>query len=300
MIKSVTVTNHLGKSIKLEMRFPEKSGFFISSIDGLGPAHANINMSELATSDGSKFNSARLNSRNIVLNLGFLGVDIESVRLMSYKYFPIKKQVKLLFETDSRRCEIYGNVESNEPNIFSERESTQISIVCPDPYFYSTKTAITYFSGLEPVFEFPFSNESLTENLLEMGRILVNQEQTVWYDGDADVGIVIYIHALGDVVNPIITNSLTREVMRIDTTKLEAITGHGIIAGDDIIISTVRGQKYIRLLRDGEYINILNCLEKNSDWFQISQGDNVFSFTADEGGTKLQFRIENRIVYDGV
>ena len=49
MIKSVTVTNYLGESIKLELGFPEKSGFLIQSIDGLGPPKADIHKTEVAT-----------------------------------------------------------------------------------------------------------------------------------------------------------------------------------------------------------------------------------------------------------
>jgi hypothetical protein len=66
MIKSVTVTNYLGESIKMELGFPEKSGFLIQNIDGLGPGKATINLTQFATSDGSLFNSAKLNERNIV------------------------------------------------------------------------------------------------------------------------------------------------------------------------------------------------------------------------------------------
>jgi hypothetical protein len=88
--------------------------------------------------------------------------------------------------------------------------------------------------------------------------------------------------------------------MKINTDKLLALTGSVIIAGDDIIISTVKGNKYITLLRDGTYINILNCLDKNVDWLQLAKGDNVFAFTAETGNAFLQFRIENRTVYEGV
>ena len=69
MIKSVTVINHLNESVKMELRSPEKSGFLIQDITGLGPAKANVNSTEMATSDGSVYNSARLNSRNIVLTI---------------------------------------------------------------------------------------------------------------------------------------------------------------------------------------------------------------------------------------
>lgn len=301
MIKAVTVTNYLGESIRLELRFPEKSGFLIQEITGLGPSKANINTTELSTSDGSLYNSARVNSRNIVFTLNLLpNPTVEATRQKSYKYFPIKKRLTLLIETDTRTCEVYGYVETNEPNIFSKQETTQISILCPDPYFYSTEKKVTNFSGIESQFSFPFSNESPIEDLINIGEIITNQERTVYYIGDAEIGINIYIHALGEVTNLTIYNSLTRETMEIDTTKLVSLTGSGIISGDDIFISTTRGNKYIQLLRDGVYINILNCLNRDASWFQLSKGDNLFLFTADTGITNLQFRIENQIVYEGV
>jgi hypothetical protein len=302
MIKSVTITNYLGESIKMELECPEKSGFLIQNIEGLGPGKATINSTELATSDGSLFNSARLNSRNIVFTLKLLDVPtVETVRQKTYKYFPIKKRVHILIETDNRLCGIYGQVESNEPTMFTNEEITQISIICPDPYFYSFGgTNVTIFSGIEPMFEFPFSNESTTENLIVLSQISTNHEQTVYYSGDSEVGIVIYIHSLGDVSNITIYNSVTRGTMKIDTAKLTALTGSGIIFGDDIIISTVKGQKYVQLLRSGEYTNILNCLDRDAEWFQLTKGDNIFAFTAESGSTNLQFRIENQTIFEGV
>lgn len=304
MIKSITVTNYLGDSIKLELRRPEQSGFLIKSVSGLGPSKANINTTEVSTNDGSFFNSARLNQRNIVFDFIFVESinreSIEDIRQKSYKYFPVKKNVDLLIETDNRIVKTTGYVESNEPNIFSSQEGAQISIICPDPYFYSTEKTVTIFSGLEPLFEFPFENNSLTDNLLEFGGIIVNKEKNVFYKGDSEVGVVIHIHAIGEATNLTIYNSLTREVLKIDTDRLEALTGSVIKAGDDIIISTIKGQKFIRLIRDGEYINILNCLGRNSDWFRLVKGDNVFAFTAETGDTNLQFRIENSIVYEGI
>ena len=141
MIYSIVVTNYLGDRIKLELGKPDVSGFLIKSITGLGPAKANVNTTEVSTNDGSLFNSARLSQRNIVLDMVFIntvyGESIEDLRQKSYKYFPLKKSVELTIETDNRYVKTTGYVESNEPNIFSSQEGTQISIICPDPYFYS-------------------------------------------------------------------------------------------------------------------------------------------------------------------
>jgi len=301
MIKSISITNHLDESINMELGRPEKSGFLIKRIDGLGPSKANINSTELSTSDGAIYNSARVGSRNIVLQLKFLDKPtIEFIRQLSYKYFPIKKRIKIEIETDTRICETFGYIESNEPDIFSNQESTQISILCPDPYFYSKETIITVFHSVDSKFEFPFSNESLVSNLIEFGVITSKTEQTIYYSGDSENGVVIKMHALGPATNITIYNTGTKEKMRIDSSKLVTLLGAGINSGDEIIISTVKGSKYISLFRNGVYYNIFNCLDKGANWFQLTKGDNVFAYTTNEGLTNLEFRIEHQIVYEGI
>lgn len=304
MIRAITFTNYLGDSIRLDLARPEESGFIVKSMTGLGPGKASINTTEVATNDGSLFNSSRMPSRNIVISLGYMWNNtIEEARQLSYKYFPIKKKITVLIETDNRMAEIEGYVESNDPTIFSSDEGSDISIICPNPFFYSAGQDginTTIFYGVEALFEFPFSNESLTENLLEMGEIKNDTERVVVYNGDAEIGVTITIHAIGEADTITIYNTGTREVMRIDTDKLEKFTGSGIVAGDEIVICTVKGNKSITLLRSGKTTNILNCLDKDADWFQLTKGDNIFAYTAEYGGTNLQFRIENQIIYEGV
>lgn len=307
MIYSIVVTNYLGDRIKLELGKPDVSGFLIKSVTGLGPVKATVNTTEVVTNDGSMFNSARLSQRNIVLDMVFIntvyGESIEDLRQKSYKYFPLKKSVELTIETDNRYVKTTGYVESNEPNIFSSQEGTQISIICPDPYFYSAGedgNNVTNFYSIDPMFEFPFSNESLDEPLLVFGEIQIKTEGVITYHGDSEIGVMIYIHAIGPANNINIYNTETREVMKIDTGKLQKLTGKGIVASDDIVINTSKGDKSITLIREGVSYNILNCLDKNTDWFTLAKGDNIFAFTADSGVTNLQFRIENKVIYEGV
>lgn len=304
MIKTITITNYLGDSITIDLLRPEFSGFMVKEISGLGPAKANINTTTITSSDGELYNMARLGSRNIVMSLYFMdATTIEEVRLKSYKYFPIKKPLTLRIKTDSREAEIKGYVESNEPNIFSKQEATDISIICPDPYFYSTGekgTQEVIFSGITPLFEFSFENNSLIENLIEFGNVENLTEKNVYYDGDSEIGVTLTIHALGEATNITIYNTGTRESMKIDTNKLKELTGSRIIASDEIIITTIKGSKSIYLLRNGTITNILNCLDKSANWFQLTKGDNIFAYTAETGSSNLQFKILNNIIYEGV
>jgi hypothetical protein len=305
MIKSVTVTNYLGESLKMELTNPYDSGIAITDITGIGPGKADINVTELTSSDGSLHNSSRLGTRNIVMTLRFMfAPDIETVRQKTYRFFPIKKELTLTFETDNRSCYITGYVESNEPVIFEENEYTQISIVCPDPYFYSLRADSTVFSGVVSMFEFPFSNEvqnnEETERFLIMSDLQFETEQTVYYSGESEIGMTIRIRAIGTVENLTIFNTRTREFIKLDTDKLQQITGSVIIAGDEITICTVKGKKSIRLLRDGVTTNILNCMTKDSSWIQLVKGDNILAYTADSGAEKLYFSVENNVIYEGV
>lgn len=301
MIKSVTVTNYLGDSIKLELTRPEESGFIIKSITGLGPGKANINTSNLSTDDGSIYNSARLPSRNIVISVMYLWKDtIEEARQLSYKYFPIKRKVTLLIETDNRSAEIDGYVESNDPDIFSKEEGSDISIVCPNPFFRDAyEKTITSFSGIEGAFEFPFSNESLTDPLLEFSIIRDVVDRVITYKGDHEVGLTITIRAIGSSGDITFYNVNTGEMMKIYASSIESLTGSGIIAGDEIVICTVKGQKSATLIRNAHLTNILNCIDRNSDWFQLSKGDNTFAYSSSEQNS-LRVEIENQIMYEGI
>lgn len=304
MIHSVTVTNPSGERLVLELEHPELSGLIVEKIEGLGPAPATINTTDLGSADGAIFSSARVQTRNIVITLVMCGTDedpsIENARLLTYKFFPLKKRVDLLIKTDNRLAQTYGYVESNEPDIFSNRESTQISIICPDPLFYEYGGEEFGFYGVRPLFEFAFSNESLSENLLEMGQMSFDTRSTLRYVGDADTGFVADLHALDTVRQITIYNVRTREQCVINTDMIETITGKAFGKGDDIYMSTVQGDKYLRLRRNGLYTNIISAWDKNSDWLTLTNGDNIFAFTCEEGEKMLQITFTYRNAYGGI
>lgn len=303
MIKSLTAINYLGESVKINLSegYPEH-GMVIKSIEGLGPPKASLGITDLAVMDGSKINSAKVDKRNIVIGMLLtFAPTVEDSRQRTYKYFPIKKEVQLQIETDNRTVVTYGVVESNTPDIFSKEESNSISIICEEPYFYSYEDNETIFLGTDPLFEFPFSNESLDEPLIEFGSIVEEStEKIIHYNGDVETGVIINIHAIGEVGSIKIYNVETREVMSIDVNKIDDLTGSKIVTGDEIIISTIKGNKYIKLLRNGYYTNILNALDKESDWFQLSKGNNVFVYKSDFGTENMQFTITNKVLYEGV
>lgn len=298
MLNSVTVTNFRDDSVDIELFHPEKSGFLITSIDGISFSEADINTMDVATIDGSQYVSSKMKSRSITMNLVFVGEDsVETLRHKCYKYFPSKKKVRLQFNTDTRSAWIEGYVESNKTEIFSENESTAITIICPDPFLRVDNEQAIIRGEIDPLFEFPFSNESLDEKLIEFGSIGINVEKTIAYSGESDTaGILISLEFLswfsGDIA---IYNTTTYDYgdntgfMKLSASKIKSLTNNkydtrtSSIVGCRIEISSVIGNKYIKLISPTltEEYNILGALDRDvSSWLYLVPGDNVFVFNA--------------------
>lgn len=321
MIKKVTITNYLGESMTYDIdgvQIDNPSGLIITSIDGLGPVKANINMVDLATTDGRLFNSARLTGRNIVIKALFThATSIEEARLLSYKYFPVKSKVVFGIATDNRIGITEGYVESNEPDIFSENSSCQISILCESAYFDGGVTS-TKFGSIKPVFTFPFGNGSLTEKEIMFSTVVSegNYDEFV-YDGDTDTGIKIEADILPDDITAKVT-SLTisnddGKKIAIDGTKIASQVPNTSPSGQ---LSTMifrvdpKGrctyfcQDYNGAVSYSFYNNNLYCLDSSNgalyvangaaydvDWVELFRsadlsGDTVFMFPHDR---KLHF-----------
>lgn len=303
MIQSISITNHRGESLLLELKNPERSGFFIRGIEGLGPPKGIVNTTEVLSSDGSFYNSSRISSRNLVLDLGFYsyGLDsIETIRQNTYRFFPMKRALLIEIETDNRFGRTIGYVEANDPDIFSKDEGTLISLICPSAFFEERSVVNTVFSGIDNIFEFPFENPSLSQNLIEFGHVFIDTAHSVVYTGDEPTGVEIFVSFLGAVTDLTIINATLGQNMAINSAKIVSQLGSGITAGDVIHINTNKGNKHIHLIRNGIEYNILNALSTLSDWFTIEKGDNVFTFTAASGLSNVQLTIQHRVIYKGL
>lgn len=305
MIKTVTITNPNGEEVTITLGETEpESGLFLTEIEGLGPPKADINMTSLAAKDGSLYNSSRANGRNIILHVRFIKASsVEEVRLLTYKYFPLKKRIKFHIETENRIAETTGYIESNEPDIFSEEESATISVLCESAWFTDASIngiEIIDFSDIVPLFEFEFEDDTEESPTIEFTSIEPKRENIITYTGDADTGFLMRMFIGGTVVNPSIYNIETLEAIRINTDKVAAIVGSALTAGDEIRINSVATEKSITLLRGGRSYNILNALDINATWLVLHEGDNIFSYTADSGELNIMFKIEAQKLLQGV
>lgn len=304
MIQAVNITNHVGHQVVMDLFRPEKCGLIIEKIEGLGPVEAFINTTNYATLDGARFNSARIGTRNIEMTLRLLDhPTIEESRHLVYSMFPVKKQVKMEVITDIRSLSTRGYVESVTPDIFSNEEAIDISIICVDPFFHALTPNEVSFTVGNPLFEFPFSNEGSLP-MLVMGEQVEKDVRVIRYSGDTSVGCLFTIVPNVDVAASAdayieLVNSDASENLYINIGSIP----DGLHMGDNIIISTVKGNKYAHLLRGGIYYNIINAIDIMSDWIHLDIGANTIRYFAKKDSASdfdIELTIEYSTAYGGV
>lgn len=296
MIQALIVQNYLGESETIYMANPS-SGFAITSIEGISPGDATINVSDIASTDGAYFNSARKSTRQVAINFRILSTpDCEYNRHKLARVFPLKKWTRVYFMSNQRLSYIEGYVESNAVEVFTNPVTARVSILCPEPYFHSVDEHSITFSGEVAVFEFDFEIETTTE----VSQLRAVADENVYYDGEVPNGITMKIHATGTIGADIyIYDTTNNGLMVVDYAKLSSIMGSGLTAGDDLVICTVKGKKSAMFVRNGVEYNVLNAITRNATWFELQPGDNVFTYATTVGQQYLQFAISYDVLYSG-
>lgn len=281
---TLKIENANGERIELTH---EPSRFYVTSISGLTRPQTNINVSTGGTSDGTFFNSARVNQRNIVISVTLNG-DIEENRNYLYRVFPLKKPCWVFFENKVRSVKIQGYVEILDSNLFTERQAVQISIICPRPYFESLQEIATLISRDASNFEFPFSIEEgepePISELLDSPLAIINNS------GDVECGWVINSTLPTGFTGLKIINSTTGEFIEFNYT---------FNVGDIVQISTVEGDLFAKVKRGSLTINILGYITQGSTWFKLPTGRNELTYTTG-GASGFDIAISCRPLFGGV
>lgn len=136
---TAAVTNSRGNTLWLSQN---ENNYQVIEITGLSSAGAAVNITALAGVPGGIFNSAHINTRNIVINLALNG-NIEENRINLYNMFPEGEKVRFDYSNDTiGEVYINGYIERMECAQFVQKEVAQISIICDYPYFQSTTAVI--------------------------------------------------------------------------------------------------------------------------------------------------------------
>lgn len=138
-----------------------------------------------------------------------------------------------------------------------------------------------------PNFSFPLELSSEGMEIGYRSEILTANANNV---GDVETGMRIVFKALASVTNPSLVNINTKEQIKINTTMLK---------GQTITITTGYNEKRIVSKMAGIESNLFNALAPGSTFLQLSPGDNLFRYNADDGIDYLSVTIYHSNRYLG-
>lgn len=283
----IKIENSMGSVITLTQ---QETRFQVVDVDGLNPPKAQINRSTVAGLDGSKFNSSKLEERNIVITLRLNG-NVEENRLFLYQYFRTKDYCKLYYKNNSRDVYIEGYVETVDVDYFSISEQMQISIVCPNPYFKNAQEIVDDISKAFGMFEFPFAIN--VGSPIEFSAIDTTRITNVKNQSESETGVIIEVNFLSSVNTLQIRNVVTNAKFTLN---------FAFEKSDTLIINTNKGNKSVRLIRNAVSYNLFSYIQKGSIFFQLDVGDNYFSYLVDggENDTAVDIVFKHYTIYRGV
>ena len=148
-----------------------------------------------------------------------------------------------------------------------------------------TKAEVAIWRG---AFEFPLE---IVTGGIEMGfrepSLIVNIENP----GDVACGMEIRFKALATVVNPLLFNVNTREFIKINKT---------LTAGEVLTVTTHFANKRVETYKNGITSNAFNWIDLDSTFLQLTPGDNLLRYDADDGLDNLEVDIYYNPQYVGV
>lgn len=265
--------------------------FLLTDADGLYESKNTVYVSENSMIDGATYQGSVAKQRNIELTLTDIG-DYVANRNALNRLFKEKSKGTLIFwegDASPRKIDYYvEKFNSSGEDPFREHE---ISLICPDPFFYDVDASTEEMASWVSVFTFPFTSPStgFVFGYKDNSRI-----QTIQNDiAEDNIGITIIMSCLGGVTNPSITHIETNSSLHI---------GHedkpfNMVAGDIVTITTATGNKHVTLTRNGETSEINHYLTEDSVFIQLMRGSNSFGFGADSGVNNLTITLEYTYKY---
>ncbi len=280
MVPVIKIENDRGEVLDFST-----SSRYVAMLTGTGPPAATINRAKVSVADGTRYNSATVNERALLLTI-YLRRDISRARRNLYRFVATKSHVKIYYQADGLDVFIEGYVETAEVNPWEQNQFVQVSIICPMPFWQDVASTYTDASQVSRLFEFPFAIE---EEGVELSSLDTGNATLIENNGTVEAGVTFVVTATVQSTNPRIHNLSTGEFIGVHAT---------LEPGDQIEICTVTGSKRITHIRDGVRTNYINTLMLGSSWLQMAVGANEYSYTVDVGECELGVYHTN--MYTGV
>lgn len=282
--------NSRGESIELRNSAP----FLIQTIEGLGCPQSRIVTSKAAGQDGETYHETLMEGRDIRIEIVILANSNEKLfelrRQLNRVFNPKMGEGTLTYENgygkwNIKAASVQAPVEGEK---FSTTQRMMLNLRCSNPYWRNIseiKTKIALWVG---DFEFPLE---ILEEGIEIGHRESNLIVNVYNKGDVSCGMRIEFKALATVVNPSLFNVYTREFIKVKRT---------LESGDKLIITTDFANKKVELVRNGVASNVFHYIDLSSTFLQLSPGDNLLRYDAEEGIENLEVSIYHTPLYSGV
>ena len=269
----------------------DETNYKIISIEGIDYPELDISTTSNAHYDGSYINSKRADKRTITIRAEYQFNDTEIERDKLLSFFNFKNVGTLIIDYSKRKKSIQYNISDFKSKIdnVNDKLNFEVELLSTEPYLrdvVESKLDIALWRG---AFHFPL--RCTTKNKIIMGvkepSLIANINNT----GDVETGMIIEFRALGTVKNPSLFNINTREFIKVNTT---------MSAGEIIRINTNVGHKSIAKITNDTETKIMNLLNIDSTFLQLSVGDNLFRYDADDGFNFMEVSIYFNPSYLGV
>lgn len=280
---SLTAENSKGEQLKLT----QNPDYTVVNVDGLYPPDATINCMQRAGHDGSLFNSAYVDNRQIILDIA-INQDACTNRNALYGFFRTARPVRLIYNNDLHGVYIDGYVQNAPIEFFGQKQTVQITIICPDPFWHSTVPVSGMTDGMDSMFEFPFS---IPEDGIPFSEDSGGNDAYIWNPGTVESGVIIEIVASGAATNPRIYHQNTDKFFKVNTS---------LQSGDILTIDTRTDHKHITLNRSGVKTNLIASRDTGSTWLTMEPGENVYILSASTGVSNLACQISSIPNIEGV
>jgi hypothetical protein len=249
------------------------NGLYIEDIDGLGPVKATIASTSFANMDGAQFQSAYREARNLVFKLGlepdYTTQTVQQLRNLVYRFFRPKTSISLRLFVDDLELDTSGVVETCEPSIFSREPVMDISVICHNPDLID-----------------------LEEQTLTGDSVSNSDEELIEYVGTEDTGFIFTMTFDRDESEVTIYQRPPDEVTRRMDLSATFLTG------DILTVSTVPGDRYVRVNRGGVVSSFLFAKSAQSPWLVLTEGDNYIRVYAT--GDPIPYEIKYMTRYGGI
>lgn len=281
MIESLKFINlNTGKEIIMD---GDRADYLIDTDNGSidwGEIQAKHSTFNFPTQIGSYISSSSLEDREVSFFGYVLGGNIQDLRrkkrLLSAFFNPLHD-----IEIQAAGYSLFGKAQANivYGKEYPENNTAfckfTISLLCNQPLWQTSKPLSMNIAVLQPGWKFPWImvNEKGKGTIFGKRRRALLQQLT--NSGATSVGAVITIHALGIVNNPELKLVETQEFIHINKTLSE---------GEDIVISTVDGERYIcgRKDENSPWESYLEYLDLDSSWVQLPVGTVTIGFSTFE------------------